>query len=107
MKKKLTAGERAEYVVCLRAAKGRLARTCEERARKDRFICWALAGTQHYAGVSLIDLVEDRLGGYGTLEAWLERHACFPHGDVQSDPDKVQATRHAWIDSLIAEFSPP
>ena len=88
-----------------------------------RHICnaiyaWTLSGVYSAGTRAAVDFVSDRLGDAAELEEWL----------VDTDPDgvsrstrwltrdqiwnhytfntpKLQATRHAWIDSMIAELT--
>lgn len=109
----------------LKASKKRLARNCIEMGWKEQFICHALEETykQNYPLKSsfeslceLKSLIKERMSNEYTLEDWLVKY----HGIVEPswNPrtkaeeeaevkhiDKMQATRHAWVDSLIAEFS--
>jgi hypothetical protein len=127
-------GSMKAHVTLLRAAKQRLAHTPAEyglpygsRLRREQFICHAISEAaislckELRSGVSLgrskavaitsarvelVRLLMERLGPNSTLEGWL---VCggwlgFRVPD-DSERIKVQTTRHAWIDSLIKEFS--
>lgn len=98
-------------------AKKYLAKDYAEIVRRGRnfkqtYICFAidgaaLAGKKRQA---LLNLINTRLGGqYATLETWLKAK----HGIDRKDwsnisfvdyTTKMQETRHAWVDSMIAEF---
>jgi len=105
---------RARARTYLIRAKAHLARDAHEMAyhSKARCICWAIAlakeGRCTPAEVYMIsDLLWARLGGTASLEEWLwKNHGIskyrFPPTEYRN---KVQETRHAWIDSLIEELS--
>ena len=74
-----------------------------------RFICLVIdqANVGPYRDQAKVKaMLSDRLKGHGTLENWLE----VEHGIICYSPwqtkyvDKMLITRHAWIDSMIAEF---
>ena len=77
-----------------------------------RFVCTAVrdASDCDDADGSRYDLrvlIRERMGGISTLEEWLEYHhgiLGYPFSNHDEYLDKMQATRHAWIDSLIEEF---
>jgi hypothetical protein len=86
---------------------------------KERYICFAItdllcSSTDNILFDECIDvrtMIRNRLAGCASLEAWLkEKHGIKqPSGSDTLKADieyinKVQATRHAWIDSMIAEF---
>ena len=60
----------------------------------------------------LLNLIRERLEGIPTLEVWLAKKHGIKCLDIWSHDaetvnaycSKVQSTRHAWIDSLIADF---
>ena len=83
----------------------------------ERYICYAVMEVQCKRLITenecraVHDVIRARLGNYVTLEEWLED----VHGIKQtmwwdSDSacriyeDKIQKTRHAWINSMIEEF---
>ena len=77
-----------------------------------RFVCTAVrdASDCDDADGSRYDLrvlIRERMGGISTLEEWLEYHHCIfaYHHSYTEYANKMQVTRHAWIDSLIKEFS--
>lgn len=51
------------------------------------------------------ELVMQRLGGAYTLEDWLTKVCGVTDDELEANPDKVRATRIAWLESLIKEFS--
>ena len=56
----------------------------------------------------MLVLIQERLGGISTLEEWLQYHhgICrYKYKNYDEYSDRMQATRHAWIDSLIREFA--
>lgn len=112
--------QRVIAVRVLRRAKTHLARNYREVARDDRgagnrreFICHALgidrlAGAELDAAEMLRDLIEDRLGSQDSLKTWLLEHHLglfFSIKDGRQLTDKIQETRHRWVDALIEEFS--
>jgi hypothetical protein len=61
---------------------------------------------QHLAA----DLIKERLGGSESLDSWLIEKNIVPRNEVSHDciysnRIKIQATRKAWLESLIEEFS--
>ena len=73
-----------------------------EMARNDGCI----TGSAYYRITSKITGL---LGGIGSLGRWLRKHHEVPEvlwfqGGYQDYVEKLQATRHAWVESLIAEF---
>ncbi len=54
------------------------------------------------------DIVQERLGKCNSLEQWLRwqgiQRPSYGPKSIKEYCIKVQATRHAWIDSMIAEF---
>jgi len=95
-------------------AKTLLARNASEAGplRLARFVCTALrdAVDSSYADAArqdVIDLIRQRLSYISTLDGWLEyHHGIFGYQfkDYAAYLDRMQVTRHAWIDSLIREF---
>lgn len=88
----------------------RKAKELLKRSRSDRrpstYICHAIQQAEQLldadlTGLRLRRLILERLDDYYTLDEWL----CSKL-DIESplNPNKLQQTRHAWIDSLIAEF---
>jgi len=75
------------------------------------FICTAISrtGTSHAAKQAARRIVEQRLHPHNVLEYWLENtgNASLQEleADLRSGMHRIQATRHAWLDSLIDEFS--
>lgn len=83
-----------------------------------RYICRALEeaeAAQRILEKDMIrvqDIIGDLLGACAFLEDWLEHHhgvkvvilATFSVEEVVAYRAKMQATRHAWVDSLIAEY---
>lgn len=55
-------------------------------------------------------LIKERLGGSESLDSWLIEKNIAPrnemnHDCIYSNRIKIQATRKAWLESLIEEFS--
>ena len=115
---KLSKLQRAAVGRAYRAAKPYLAHRQGENSHKSNFICVAI-GDAFAAGKCgsratdyAHDIINNRLGEYNTLAGWLrsqEDLGLIQKGSVKRDLNcggvKIQATRHAWLDSLIAEFS--
>lgn len=82
---------------------------------KGKFICIALddvmaAGQIDYAGrAQAKQIIKQRLRGLFTFDCWLKVHGGIPDTELREDQRsgsvKAMAARHAWLDSLIAEFS--
>jgi hypothetical protein len=93
----------------------------------EQFICWAVGmvnGIIDRESIKIKKMITERLGcdwytGFGTntLEKWLEakhnipevepilhRGICKNKAEVKAYRDKIQRTRHAWVDSMIKEF---
>lgn len=76
---------------------------------RDRYICLAIDHARHSRGISLDDkyrtkvYVSSQLGGVHSLEGWL---LAFKGIDAtKPDPvvfEKLQTTRLAWLDHMIA-----
>ena len=112
-------------VQILKKAKQLLAKNHQETGEKEIFICHALdkacgvhnSNHSHEVLEEIKGVIKFRMSYELTLEDWLEKYHginqisySFPWvTDIQKKledyDDKVQATRHAWIDSLIVEFS--
>lgn len=103
-------------IAALMYAKERLAQNAEElhRADKNKCICFALgnAARKHPTwGVAvdyLSSVIRARLNGHTVLEVWLFKNVPDARDLLMRDGaafrDKTQATRHAWVDSLIEEL---
>ena len=84
------------------------------RTTGTRYICYAINRAYNDCLISaeLRDfskqIVIDRMGCY-CLEVWLTTKGGVSQGELDNDRltgcIKLQATRHAWVDSLIAELS--
>ena len=86
--------------------------------RCHQFICWAIEEADnplHGPYPRLTDvaiqaqkIINDRLRNAYCLEDWLERYSGVDLPDDFGRIDvcirKIQITRHAWLDSLVAEF---
>ena len=97
-------------------AKQRLAVDYDETRNdpsKGKFICIAITiAAENCKRMTVADVkrcedvIKSRMGGAYTLEGWLVDRGCLPDAFL-NDPnilDRIQAYRHAWFDSLIAEF---
>ncbi len=74
-----------------------------------QFICHAIVKTNPHPLKGKVGRVlkeiERRLYPQYTVEHWLQARGYIPHGLITtSKRKKIQQYRHAWIDSLIAEY---
>lgn len=94
-----------ELVKAFKAAKRRI------EQNSATYICFALEAAHDYGTIdwSVLDdarrLVEDRLLPYTTLESWLHNKHHIPYASSSAYLAKIKATRIAWLNSLIKEFS--
>lgn len=79
---------------------------------KTTYICNAILFSEDLLSIHdlCVGVISDRLGGNSTLEGWLVDNGIATLSEIRYDENcnnmkKIQATRHAWIDSLIEEFS--
>lgn len=96
-------------------AKQHLSTTGDWFAPGSSYICIAIENSTQDndwdAGEKARAIVQQRLGEYYTFEDWLHkehgihRGPYVKAGTVRQFRDKVQATRHAWLDSMIQEFA--
>ena len=80
-----------------------------------RFICLALENSTAIGRIDYCDcvtakqIIKQRLRGLFTFDCWLKAHGGITCEEVAQDRNnghvKAMAARHAWLDSLIAEFS--
>ena len=73
----------------------------------EEFICIALFEVDKPGSEAAIKVIEARLGMSLTLEGWLVSRGHATRDEVLYSRDaalKMQITRLAWLDSLIAEF---
>jgi hypothetical protein len=97
-------------------AKQRLAMDYSETCNtptKEKFICIAITTAAAYTKrMTSRDIercegiVKSRMDGAYTMEGWLVDLGCIPEYELcyRAIKDRIQAHRHAWLDSLIAEF---
>jgi hypothetical protein len=80
---------------------------------KEKFICIAITVAAAHckrmtdeAVERCEDVIKSRMGGAYTLEGWLVDRGCISETFLNDHNilDRIQAHRHAWLDSLIAEF---
>ena len=84
---------------------------------KTSFICYSIESAEEVRRVSSIsarrvrDMITRRLSPNSTLESWLQKNHNIdipqfdkPHNVIEAYHAKIQATRFAWVDSMIAEF---
>lgn len=97
----------------LKLGKRRLA-TDGRRTIGEGPICFALMAAEAHNEIRSTDydrvrgIIHDRLGDCITLGVWLLRHHGLQEqraGGTTRYYDKLQATRHAWVDSMIKEFA--
>ena len=99
----------------LKHAKKYLAKNwLEDGSGKMRYICHSIIRAEELSGVPVADadrvraIIHERLHPSHTLERWLNTNhdVCYlPDLPAQQEyVNKLQFTRHAWIDSMIAEF---
>lgn len=112
-----TKAERAKMAAAFKHAKQFLLHSMKdaEHSNGTRFICLSLEFA-YEAGLIEIEevcrckrVVSSRLDGQPSLAQWLQSRGHFSMDEYLADGllgnPKLQATRHAWIDSLIKEFS--
>jgi hypothetical protein len=71
---------------------------------KEKYICHAVLFTKiesQRAKDLAAQMAELRLVDHATLEGWMYTH--HPHLDINNTV-MMQRTRHAWLDSMIAEL---
>lgn len=70
---------------------------------KTEYICYAIDETRCSVGdkEKAKDIIMELLDGYLTLGSWLDHKK-----EIENDRrgEKVQETRHAWLDHLIAHY---
>jgi hypothetical protein len=101
----------------LKRAKTCLATSADDYMFTNRqaFICYAInnaMGIRNYKeGKRVQAMIQARLRPYTALESWLqgnhniERISYDPNSEKFNEyRTQVQRTRHAWVDSMIAEF---
>lgn len=111
----------AKVVKVLKAARKHLASSdseadeCSDSSAKPAYICHAIELAYHVdpdlylAGRRVKDLIHERLQGYSSLEGWLMEYGGVSNDDLTYDRwdnkgRKRQATRLAWVNSMISEF---
>jgi hypothetical protein len=104
----------------LELAKAGLARNYREgqyEAGKSEYICYAVNDAHNRGKITIDDrirvknIIAERLAPHVSLEDWLEeKHGIamvwknHTQRDLADFCDKLQQTRHAWVDAMIAEF---
>lgn len=105
---KYTRKQHLEMAYCLRVAKQLLAANAAEYTTdKTGLICFAVGKTGSVWANPVKQWIEAQLAGEPTLGAWLVRR----HPELRTDAlygrnrtewrNKLQATRHAWVDHMI------
>lgn len=87
-----------------------------------RYLCFAVASACARRKITLQDcrrvkmMIAEKLDGCKSLEEWLEKYhgirelhyrygtAGLAQMEYEAYRNKMQVTRHAWVDSMIAEF---
>ena len=88
---------------------------CWQDGAMQRYICHAAeratgrGGISHKASVKITKHIEGLLMPHSSLETWLDRGGFIDPGfrgnyGIRAYLNKMQATRHAWIDNMIKEF---
>lgn len=87
-------------------AKKHLARNSKEAKKgKQRFICYAIGFECSPEQKTVKDLIRNRLKPYSSLGTWLAGNKKIQMNFCDSQTiDRLQLTRHAWVDDLIQEF---
>lgn len=70
------------------------------------YICHAIRHDNEYfssAGYEAVKVIQERLDGYYTVDSWLDEVAGVHYSLLTAE--RMQPYRHAWLDSLIAEYS--
>ena len=70
----------------------------------ERFICRAVQENRLVGTALACDVVSDRLAPYVTVEHWVSNRAELTSATYAERIRYTQEYRHAWLDSLIAEF---
>lgn len=103
MSRTYTAEQRKQLAKCFRAAKKHLWNGVGNRGSKKCFICFAISKTTSPIRVEARVEVSRRLLPSSDVRGWLLNEAGIPWVELADDLG-VQQYRHAWLDSLIAEF---
>ena len=106
MSRTYTPNQRKQMAECFRAAKENLwdgvSEVDLEGVYITQFVCYAVTRTRlPVAALACIELSR-RLAGSLTVDSWLRRVAGVSWGELTDLA--LQEYRHAWLDSLIAEF---
>ena len=82
-----------------------------EKGNTTRYICVAVRhlGLMHGALEStnytiVLNHIQDSLDGHPVLENWLHKVHLITYTETSNNQSKVQATRLAWMDDMIAYF---
>ena len=103
MSRTYTPKQRKQMAECFRAAKKHLWDGVGDRGFKKVFICFAIGETTSPIRVEARVEVSRRLLPSSDVRGWLLNEAGIPWVEL-TDNLAVQQYRHAWLDSLIAEF---
>ena len=103
MSRTYTPEQRKQMAECFRAAKKHLWNGVGDRGPKNIFICFAIGETSYPIRWTARAEVSRRLLPSGDARGWLLNEAGIPWVEL-ADGRAVQRYRHAWLDSLIAEF---
>ena len=69
-------------------------------------LCRALAcsGADTRTERSALSIISERLEDVSWLDDWIVTKGYATVKEIRANPDRLRATRIAWLDSLIAEF---
>jgi hypothetical protein len=99
------------YVTILKNAKEQLAHRGSDLHMngKQTFICHAIGLSEHSYPLEvnqLKSLIDARLEGEATYVIWLDtKYPDVYDAYSSTNYEQIQLSRHAWVDSLIEEFS--
>ena len=103
MSRTYTPKQRKHLAECFRAAKKHLWNGVGDRGHKKAFICFAISKTTSPIRGEARSEVSRRLLPSSDVRGWLLNEAGISWVELPNDR-AVQQYRHAWLDSLIAEF---
>lgn len=95
---KYTKQERKQIAAAFKRAKRDIANCRHE------FICVALEWAEMSGSENAIDVIDDRLCQYDTLNSWVRAHA-KASPEVSGETEQMRLYRLRWLDALIKEFS--
>ena len=99
-----TPEQRKQIAACFRAAKKRLWSGRSVRRAEESHICFCIRNLYGVAAKLACREIELRLAPYSSVRTWLAHTESIPLSGTPEVIPYVQDYRHAWLDSLIAEF---